>query len=202
MANFPKAEPQVVVLAQEMVQGLTDNPQVFPAPVVTPDNLTALLTALTTAQNAATAAQAAAESATMAKLTALDALVAAMKKDIRYAENITNYEDDKLKLIGWGAHRSPTALTPPGQTLELHIVKQGEGWLQLAWTAPKTGGAVSAYRVMRRERPAGPWEDVATAVITEANLVDQPRGKELEYRIIAVNKAGEGEPSNTEMVVL
>ena len=33
-------------------------------------------------------------------------------------------------------------------------------------------------------------------------LIEQPKGKDLEYRIIAVNKAGEGEPSNTEMVVL
>jgi hypothetical protein len=40
------------------------------------------------------------------------------------------------------------------------------------------------------------------AVISEATLVEQPRGKELEYRIIAVNKSGEGEPSNTAMVVL
>ncbi len=55
---------------------------------------------------------------------------------------------------------------------------------------------------MRRERPAGPWQDVATAILTEATLVEQPRAKELEYRIIAVNKAGYGEPSNTAMVVL
>lgn len=33
-------------------------------------------------------------------------------------------------------------------------------------------------------------------------LVDQPRGKELEYRAVAVNKAGDGEPSNTVMAVL
>ena len=60
----------------------------------------------------------------------------------------------------------------------------------------------AAYKVMRRKRPAGAWEDVATAVITEATLVEQPKGKELEYLIIAINKAGDGEPSDTEMVVL
>ena len=36
---------------------------------------------------------------------------------------------------------------------------------------------------------------------SEAILVEQTRGKELEYRIIAVKKAGDGEPSNTAMVV-
>ena len=68
--------------------------------------------------------------------------------------------------------------------------------------APSDGGTPSAYKVMRRERPAGAWEETATAVITEATLVEQPKGKELEYRIIAINKAGDGEPSNMEMVVL
>ena len=84
----------------------------------------------------------------------------------------------------------------------LEAPKQGEGWMFLDWKAPIDGGASAAYKVMRRERPAGSWEDAATAVITEATLVEQPRGKELEYRIIAVNKAGDGESSNTAMVVL
>jgi len=72
----------------------------------------------------------------------------------------------------------------------------------LDWKTPVEGGAVSAYKVMRRERPAVSWEEVTTAVISEATLVEQPHGKELEYRIIALNKADEGEPSNTAMVVL
>ena len=36
----------------------------------------------------------------------------------------------------------------------------------------------------------------------EATQVEHLTGKELEYRIIAVNKVGDGEPSNTAMVVL
>jgi hypothetical protein len=33
-------------------------------------------------------------------------------------------------------------------------------------------------------------------------LVDQPKGAELEYCIVAINKSGEGQASNTVMVVL
>jgi len=42
----------------------------------------------------------------------------------------------------------------------------------------------------------------ASAMDSETPLVDQPRGKELEYRAVAVNKAGDGEPSNTVLAVL
>jgi len=93
-------------------------------------------------------------------------------------------------------------LTPPGQSRLLEAPRQGNGWVFLDWKAPADGDVPAAYKVMRRERPAGAWEEVATAVISEATLVEQPRGKELEYRIVAVNKAGDGEPSNTVMVVL
>ncbi len=55
---------------------------------------------------------------------------------------------------------------------------------------------------MRRERPAGPWTDVATAIETEITLVDQPRSVEFEYRTIAINKTGDGGPGNTVVVVL
>lgn len=202
MARFPITEAEVAALAQAMKSGLTDNAAIYPAPPVLPADLTALINTYTSAKNDAIAAQAVAEEATTNKDEALEDLADAMRSDIRYAENTVHFDDDKLKLIGWAGRKAASSLTPPGQARLLEAPKQGEGWVFLDWKAPADGGVPAAYKVMRRERPAGAWEEVATAVISEATLVEQPRGKELEYRIIAVNKAGEGEPSNTAMVVL
>jgi len=81
---------------------------------------------------------------------------------------------------------------------------------------PLDGGRVIAYKIQRKNRTDGAWQDVATAIETESTLVDRPKGMELEYRIIAINlvsenplswffnrgKSGEGQASNTVMVVL
>jgi hypothetical protein len=206
MARFPRTEAEIVTLAQAIVSGMgpgTNGPNPnYPSPPVTTADLTTLIDEYTTARNAAIAGQATAEQATADKDLKLTALIDGMKSDIRYAENTVNFDDEKLKLIGWGGRRAPTALMAPGQPLMLEARSQGEGIVAFTWKAPVDGGRPSAYRIIRRERPAGPWGDVGTAVVTEASLLDQPRGKEFEYRVIAVNKAGESEPSNTVLVVL
>ena len=202
MARFPFTEADIVALAEVMQSGLAGNAAVYPAPPVLPADLTTLINAYQNAKNGAIAAQAAAEDATATKNDALEDMVEAMKSDIRYAENTVNYDDDKLKLIGWAGRKAAIALQVPGQTRLLEAPRQGDGWVFLDWKKPSDGGAVSAYKVMRRERPEGAWQEVATAVISEATLVEQPKGKELEYHIIAVNKAGDGEASNTVMCVL
>jgi len=43
---------------------------------------------------------------------------------------------------------------------------------------------------------------IATISCPKDSLGEQAKGKELEYRIIAANKAGESKPGNTVMVVL
>lgn len=202
MATFPKAESEVATLASTVGVGLAGHTDVYPEPPVAVTALANLSQAYAGAYNAAIAAQAAAEQATRNKEAALAALIEGLKTDLRYAENTVEYDNEKLMLIGWSGRRPKTPVPPPGQTLLLTVVQQGEGSVSFNWKSPINGGKPSAYKVLRRERPAGPWQEVATAVVCGADLTDQPRGKEYEFRIVAVNKAGEGEPSNTVLVVL
>ncbi|NLZ06509.1 MAG: fibronectin type III domain-containing protein [Phycisphaerae bacterium] len=202
MARFPTTESDVATLADEMITGLTEHEDVFPAPPVTVEYVTNVRDAYAQARASLLTKQTAAQEATSTKDMILGQLVGLMKKNIRYAETTVGADSEQLQLIGWSPRKAPTPLAPPGQARLLAAVRQEEATVELAWKAPVDGGKPSAYRIMRRERPAGPWLDVATAVETTVTLIDQPRGKEFEYRVISVNKAGEGEPSNTVVVVL
>jgi hypothetical protein len=194
-----------MALAEWLVIGFTNNSALFPALPVSRMMLIAKKSIFRTKRSETIAAHAAAESAIADKDTAIEELIDALKSDIRYAENTVDFDDDKLKLIGWSGNQTPTALAPPGEVRQLEAPKQGEGvggWVFLDWKQPAEGGRVSGYKVQRRERPEGAWQEVSTAIETESTLVDQPKKTELEYRVIAINKSGEGSPSNTVMAVL
>lgn len=202
MARFPEREAEIKALSQNIVTGLTDNAALYPAPPVTPTDLQAVLDSLITLGDECVAARAAAEQATVTKDAGLEELTDSMRAVLRYAEDTVDYDDAKLSLLGWGGKAAPTALSPPGQARTLEIPNQGEGWVFLDWKSPSDGGKVASYKIERRERPAGDWTLISMAIETEATLNNQQRGKDWEYRVIAVNKAGEGMPSNTVAAVV
>jgi hypothetical protein len=72
----------------------------------------------------------------------------------------------------------------------------------LDWKHPNDGGRVSAYRVRCREFASGGWHGVAMAIDSEILLNDQKSGVEIVYEVVAVNKAGTGEPSNIVSLTL
>jgi len=202
MAQFPVRENDVVGLAQTLSAGLKTNELVYPTPPVLPDALDDAIAVYVDARDVAVAAQAQAEQHVQEKEAALVDLIEKMKSDLRYAENTVNFDDDKLKLLGWAGRKAKTPLQAPGQARSLEAPREGEGWLFLDWKEPADGGKVAAYKIQRRQRPDGPWSDVGMAIESEITLTNQERGKEWEYRVIAINKAGEGDPSNTVMAVL
>jgi hypothetical protein len=51
-------------------------------------------------------------------------------------------------------------------------------------------------------QPRGKWEDHATSTDRLELLRDQPRGVDLEFRVLAKNNAGTGGPSATVKAVL
>lgn len=87
------------------------------------------------------------------------------------------------------------------QARNLEVLPEGECWLILDWKKPVDDGAVD-HKIQRLLHPDGPCSDAGLAMESEITLNGQAHGKEWEYRVIPVNKVGEGEPSNTVMAVL
>lgn len=207
MAQFPKAEADVVALANAMVAGYTAHAADFPSADAA--SLTTALSDYSTAKTSQTDALAVAQVATEDKNLKLDTLEEAMRGELKKSEVDVGTDSEKLEYIGWGPKAPPTPADAPGQPRNLDPVSQGAGMLFLDWKAPArgSGGPVRTYLIERREQPAGggefgSWAQVGIALETETTLTDQPRGPQLEYRIKAINAGGESVPSNTAAVVL
>lgn len=201
MARFPTREADIRTLVQKIIAGLEGNPD-FPNPPVTPAQLQIFLDGSIALGDEQVAAQAAAQQATEAKQAGNDEMISAAKSVLNYAEDAVNDNDAKLAALGWSGRATPVALQIPGQPRSLEAPKEGAGWLDLDWKKPVDGGRAAFYRVEQRQLPDGEWTMVGTALETEITLSHQKRGKEHEYRVIAVNKAGESDPSNTVTAVL
>nr|VFK50327.1 MAG: Fibronectin type III domain-containing protein [Candidatus Kentron sp. SD]VFK81276.1 MAG: Fibronectin type III domain-containing protein [Candidatus Kentron sp. SD] len=200
--RFPHAEAEVLELGKTLADGLAANTDLFPAPPAPAEAINESLAECQSALDAVVAAKAALKEAVSVKDGKLEALEVGMKKDFRYAEDAVDKDDAKLARIGWSGRHAPTSLAAPGQVRSLHVTAQGEGWLEMDWKKPADGGRVATYRIQRREAGSGPWTLVEIAMETEARIADQARGSRLEYCVVATNKTGEGEMSNTVAVVL
>uniref|UniRef100_UPI004056815E fibronectin type III domain-containing protein n=1 Tax=Candidatus Electrothrix sp. TaxID=2170559 RepID=UPI004056815E len=200
--RFPKTEAKIIALAQKIISGLRDNPN-FPDPPTSPDQLQTSLDKTLNSSDAQVMALAAAKQATDTKQADFDHMIKEMKGIIHYAEDAVQDDDAILSELGWGGRAEPHALQVPGQPRLLEVPEQGTGWLTLDWKKPANGGASASYKIERRELIEGAtWSLAGIAVDTEITLKDQEHGKEWEYRVLAINKAGEGEPSNTVTAVL
>jgi hypothetical protein len=202
MARFPARENDIAVLAEDLIAGLSEHTEHFPTPPVTTEEMQGSYQTYKEARDAAVRAEGTARDAYDVKDEALDELTEQMKANLKYAEFAANGEEGKLNLLGWGSRRSAKRLEQPDRPRDLEVARSGKGWVFLDWKAPLIGGEVAAYKVQVAHPEEGVWKDVGMSVVTELLVNDQERGVDLQYHVIAVNRAGEGGPSNIVRVVL
>jgi len=205
MPKFPKTEAEVVALAETMVAGLTAHGADFPS--VTVATLSTALTNYKNQRQTQENAKSQAQIATVTKDDRLDMLVELMKNDLKLSEVDVADDPEKLTEIGWGPRSEPQPIIAPDSPTELHPISEGQGSIWMIWTKPLSGGPVRNYIIERRQQAQaggdfGPWILVNTTYNCEINLADQPDNVRLEYRVKAVNAAGESMPSNSVSVVL
>ncbi len=200
--KFPETEPEIAALALLVIQGLQTIAQDLPAPPVPAGELQARLDRFNAANAATVVAESALREQHTTKDQALTDLVDGTKADLKFAEVIFRDQPEKLSQLGWGPRRNGSNLEAPGEVRDIRIVSEGDTWVTLRWNPPVDGGAGGAYQIQRKRKDAGVWEDVGGSVDTMQKLSNQPRGIEMDYRVVAVNKAGIGQPSATVTVVL
>jgi len=212
--EFPKREDEIIGQARDMIGGYTAHPGVF-----THANLAALdsaLAAYSDAKAGQTQKRAEAQLATEQKADRLAELVALMRVELKQSEVDTAGDPEQLELIRWAPRATAKPVDAPGQPRELRSDLETGDTVRLVWRSPAAGdgGRVRTYVIERRERPEAvddataddtaftPWRQAELAFDPTVTLQAQPRGQQLEYRIIALNRGGPSPPSNTVAVVL
>lgn len=196
MAIFPTSAGEALMLANEMINGISLNPATFPS-----CNALTLTTARDNFVNANDAQQlalAAAQTRTTIKETEYDNFLDMMREQLNFAEGDTNNDPDKLALIGWAPRGTPTPQPLPGQPRALEVVSGTTVLLILDWKAPATGsgGKVSSYVVERAPTGIEDWTNVGNVVASEITIINPQAGAKFRYRVKAINLAGESLPSN------
>ncbi|KAK0400071.1 hypothetical protein QR680_003339 [Steinernema hermaphroditum] len=93
----------------------------------------------------------------------------------------------------------------PGKPGQPEILDHDVDHIDIAWDPPRNDGGspISHYDVERKDQKTGRWIKVNTAPVRGTKYSDdrvQP-GHTYEYRVVAVNKAGSGEPSDASKLV-
>ncbi|XP_023314705.1 twitchin isoform X11 [Trichogramma pretiosum] len=128
-------------------------------------------------------------------------------KPYKFRVKAVNKEGDSEELE---ADKSIIAKNPfdePGKPGRPNLTNWDKDFVDLTWTPPtEDGGApIEKYIVQMRDKAGRQWVDAAVVpgTKTDAKVINGiEEGHEYEFRVVAVNKAGPGEPSDVSKSVI
>ncbi len=201
MAQFPRTDAELIALANDVLTGYRVHPDIFHNPPIDLEGVTTKLVNYSEVDHRWNVNHAEGVMLTAQRGVISVEIASDIRALLRHAETVVQ-DPAQLKLIGWGGRAEPTPLQPPGQVHNLTLVKQGADWISLTWDTASDGGKPSTYVIQYRIMPDGDWSIADTTPDTKITLAGQPKGKTIEYRVFARNKAGDGLVSNVIEVVL
>jgi predicted phage tail protein len=81
------------------------------------------------------------------------------------------------------------------------VKKVGKNYVDLAWNPPSNDGGSKILGYIIEKKPVGSdqWTKAVPFIVLDNNVTisDLPENGEMEFRVRAVNKSGEGEPSSS-----
>jgi hypothetical protein len=200
MPQFPKLEADIIVLARGVAAGIEANPETYPNPPISGQELADKLDAYTALKNQITQTEALLTKLVGEKNKTVAELSEMTKSDLGYAQIIAKQDKSALAKIGWSSRSAPSPLGIPGQCLAFEVSLAESGKLRFKWQSPVDGGKPVAYKIRRES--GGQVIDVAVAFETRAEIDQSPSTETYLYHVTAINKAGEGLPSNTIQLAL
>ena len=125
-------------------------------------------------------------------------------KEYEFRVVAENKEGASEPLVTCDPVKAKWPFDPPGVPGVPECVAHTESTIALSWSKPKSdGGApISGYVVEKREKGSDRWVPIAEKPHdTEITVKGLQEGREYEFRVAAVNKAGVGKASQTAKAI-
>ncbi|KAG8239130.1 hypothetical protein J437_LFUL018920 [Ladona fulva] len=125
--------------------------------------------------------------------------------DYNFRVKAVNKQGESLPLTGTSPITAKDPFGKPEKPGTPEPVDWDRDHVDLQWTPPKKDGGspITSYIIEKRTR-FGPWEKAAEVPgnVTKGTAPNLIEGEEYEFRVIAVNKGGPGEPSEASKPVI
>lgn len=201
--DWPESEDAILDVAEELIRMLRAHPDAFPNPPHSADELQAAVEGFRALQAESDQADSRMLHAYLAGQETLRTLRHEVTQHGADVEVNVLGHPERLSWQGWGGRAGAGEWEPPGAVRDFTVDSTASDWiLKLTWRPPADGGPAATYVVQRR-KPRGDWTNRYVDLPgNDCLLLNEPKGIELDYRVVAVNPAGEGEPGEVVTVVL